>query len=174
MTYLQRTTVYGDDRLAKLAVGWFASGTGAAGLVGAGLWWTLRGLGVKAGLGLSSVNHCQPIHPRARTLKYRIDLTHLHESGIFRSPSEVECLHFGHKSELLGSTYARSRRGCSRRRANRGRCFNRGESGLLDQATSIDQAETGDRKTSLSAIHDSAFRGLLCRSQSPLVYTRFL
>lgn len=55
MTYLQRTTVYGDDKLAKLAVGWFASGTGAAGLVGAGLWWTLRGLGVTVGLGVSSV-----------------------------------------------------------------------------------------------------------------------
>lgn len=55
MTYLQRTTLYGDDKLAKLSVGWFASGTGAAGLFGAGLWWTLRGLGVTVGLGVSSV-----------------------------------------------------------------------------------------------------------------------
>ena len=59
MTYLQRTTVYGDDDLAKLAVGWFSSGTGAAGLVGAGLWWELRSLGVKAGLGISSVRTIQ-------------------------------------------------------------------------------------------------------------------
>ena len=38
---------------------YFASGTGAAGLVGAFLWWTMRGLGVRTGVGLSSV--C-PLH----------------------------------------------------------------------------------------------------------------
>lgn len=36
---------------------YFASGTGAAGLVGAFLWWELRKLGVKIGVGLSSVSH---------------------------------------------------------------------------------------------------------------------
>lgn len=56
MTFLQRSTVYGDDDIARLAVGWFSSGTGAAGLVGAALWWELRNLGVKAGLGISSVS----------------------------------------------------------------------------------------------------------------------
>ncbi|GAA5842065.1 hypothetical protein JCM5353_003491 [Sporobolomyces roseus] len=64
MTYLQLATVYGsltidrepqngDGREADLggkAVGWFSSGTGAAGLIGAGLWWVLRGLGVRIGL----------------------------------------------------------------------------------------------------------------------------
>lgn len=59
MTYLQLSTVYGSlDTSADLggvAVGWFASGTGAAGLVGAGLWWILRGLGVRAGLLICSV-----------------------------------------------------------------------------------------------------------------------
>ncbi|KAM0751550.1 batten's disease protein Cln3 [Meredithblackwellia eburnea MCA 4105] len=53
MTYLQLATVYGAlDHLdlGAIAIGWFASGTGAAGLVGAGLWWLLRGLGVRAGL----------------------------------------------------------------------------------------------------------------------------
>ncbi|SCZ92260.1 BZ3500_MvSof-1268-A1-R1_Chr5-2g07743 [Microbotryum saponariae] len=56
MTYLQLTTLYGSLRLPAsidlggFAVGWFSSGTGAAGLVGAGLWWVLRGLGVKGGL----------------------------------------------------------------------------------------------------------------------------
>ncbi|SGY69905.1 BQ5605_C004g03077 [Microbotryum silenes-dioicae] len=56
MTYLQLTTLYGSLRipasidLRGFAVGWFSSGTGAAGLVGAGLWWVLRGLGVKVGL----------------------------------------------------------------------------------------------------------------------------
>ena len=34
---------------------YFASGTGAAGLVGAFLWWEIRGLGVRIGVGLSSV-----------------------------------------------------------------------------------------------------------------------
>lgn len=34
---------------------YFAAGTGAAGLVGASLWWVLRGLGVRVGVGLSSV-----------------------------------------------------------------------------------------------------------------------
>ena len=35
---------------------YFASGTGAAGLVGAFLWWELRNLGVRTGVGLSSVS----------------------------------------------------------------------------------------------------------------------
>lgn len=56
MTFLQRTTCYHNDEYSKLAVGWFSSGTGAAGLVGAGLWWELRGLGVKTGISLSSVS----------------------------------------------------------------------------------------------------------------------
>lgn len=58
MTYLQLSTVYGrasGGRLAGIAVGWFASGTGCAGLAGAGLWWVLRGLGVKEGLLICSV-----------------------------------------------------------------------------------------------------------------------
>ncbi|KAI5481084.1 esterase / lipase [Pseudohyphozyma bogoriensis] len=54
MTYLQLATVYGSLEwpidLGGVAVGWFSSGTGAAGLVGAALWWLLRGLGVREGL----------------------------------------------------------------------------------------------------------------------------
>ena len=38
---------------------YFASGTGAAGLVGAFLWWELRNLGVRVGVGLSSVRVLQ-------------------------------------------------------------------------------------------------------------------
>ncbi|KZT60025.1 batten's disease protein Cln3 [Calocera cornea HHB12733] len=55
LTWLQLSTLYnasGDDRRG---LGYFASGTGAAGLVGAGLWWVLRGLGVTTGVGISSV-----------------------------------------------------------------------------------------------------------------------
>ena len=40
---------------------YFASGTGAAGLVGAFMWWQVRGLGVRLGVGLSSV--CAQIMP---------------------------------------------------------------------------------------------------------------
>lgn len=61
MTYLQLSTVYGTlpvpHDLGGIAVGWFASGTGAAGLVGAGLWWILRGLGVRLGLLICSVSN---------------------------------------------------------------------------------------------------------------------
>lgn len=60
MSYLQLSTVYGTlpvaHDLGGIAVGWFASGTGAAGLVGAGLWWILRGLGVRTGLLICSVS----------------------------------------------------------------------------------------------------------------------
>lgn len=41
--------------LLTLQFRYFASGTGAAGLVGAFLWWEIRGLGVRIGVGLSSV-----------------------------------------------------------------------------------------------------------------------
>lgn len=34
---------------------YFASGTGAAGIVGAFMWWELRGLGVSTGVGISAV-----------------------------------------------------------------------------------------------------------------------
>jgi len=61
MTCLQLATVYGSlsvpdgEDLGGKAVGWFSSGTGAAGLIGAGLWWILRGLGVRTGLLICSV-----------------------------------------------------------------------------------------------------------------------
>ena len=44
-----------ETNYAGDAVGWFASGTGAAGLVGAGAWWVVRPLGVKAGMAILSV-----------------------------------------------------------------------------------------------------------------------
>ncbi|KAG0148798.1 hypothetical protein CROQUDRAFT_74956 [Cronartium quercuum f. sp. fusiforme G11] len=51
MTFLQLSTTYAR----RTGVSWFASGTGAAGVFGAGLWWLLRNLGVQIGLGISSV-----------------------------------------------------------------------------------------------------------------------
>lgn len=50
MTFLQLSTYY-----PSTGVSFFASGTGAAGILGAGAWWFLRSLGVKRGVGISSV-----------------------------------------------------------------------------------------------------------------------
>ncbi|KAI0791520.1 batten's disease protein Cln3 [Irpex lacteus] len=55
LTFLQLSTRYHPSSVAGHSVGYFASGTGAAGLVGASMWWMLRGLGVRTGVGLSSV-----------------------------------------------------------------------------------------------------------------------
>ncbi|PPQ97278.1 hypothetical protein CVT26_006671 [Gymnopilus dilepis] len=55
LTFLQLSTTYVPPSIAGYGVGYFASGTGAAGLVGALLWWELRGLGVRTGVGLSSI-----------------------------------------------------------------------------------------------------------------------
>ncbi|TFK53001.1 batten's disease protein Cln3 [Heliocybe sulcata] len=54
LTFLQLSTTY-PPGVAAHGIGYFASGTGAAGLVGAFLWWELRGLGVRTGVGLSAV-----------------------------------------------------------------------------------------------------------------------
>lgn len=72
LTFLQLSTTYAPSTIAGYSVGYvtpsfqiieidcfgsryFASGTGAAGLVGAFLWWVVRGLGVRIGVGMSSV-----------------------------------------------------------------------------------------------------------------------
>ncbi|WVQ73601.1 hypothetical protein IAR50_003180 [Cryptococcus sp. DSM 104548] len=55
LTFLQLTTTLPTKQTSKTALGAWASGTGFAGVAGAGIWWVLRGLGVKTGLGLSSV-----------------------------------------------------------------------------------------------------------------------
>lgn len=54
LTYLQYTTRY-PAIVTKYCVGWFASGTGAAGLAGALAWWIVRPLGVRLGLGILSL-----------------------------------------------------------------------------------------------------------------------
>lgn len=71
LTFLQLSTTYAPPSVGGHSVGYvvyhifrlhvegrsryFASGTGAAGLVGAFLWWELRKFGVRFGVGLSSV-----------------------------------------------------------------------------------------------------------------------
>ncbi|WVQ81130.1 hypothetical protein IAT38_003252 [Cryptococcus sp. DSM 104549] len=54
LTFLQLTTTLPTRSTSKTALGAWSSGTGFAGIAGAGIWWLLRGLGVKRGLGLSS------------------------------------------------------------------------------------------------------------------------
>ncbi|KAG0703550.1 batten's disease protein Cln3 [Suillus ampliporus] len=54
MTFLQLSTTYSRSAGGR-SVGYFASGTGAAGIVGAFMWWELRGLGVRTGVGISAV-----------------------------------------------------------------------------------------------------------------------
>lgn len=49
LTYLQLSTRYGRKGAGR-AVGWFSSGTGAAGLIGSGAWWIVRPMGVQWGL----------------------------------------------------------------------------------------------------------------------------
>ncbi len=60
LTFLQLTTSYGAGNGAgggrgKDAVGAWASGTGGAGIIGAGAWWILRRLGTRMGLAISSL-----------------------------------------------------------------------------------------------------------------------
>ncbi|BEJ15757.1 hypothetical protein CspHIS471_0503620 [Cutaneotrichosporon sp. HIS471] len=55
LTFLQLTTTLPTRQASKTAVGAWSSGTGFAGVAGAALWWLLRGLGVRGGLGISSV-----------------------------------------------------------------------------------------------------------------------
>ncbi|EGO01186.1 hypothetical protein SERLA73DRAFT_179291 [Serpula lacrymans var. lacrymans S7.3] len=55
MTFLQLSTTYIPPSIGGHSVGYFASGTGAAGLVGAFFWWEVRGLGVHTGIIISSV-----------------------------------------------------------------------------------------------------------------------
>ncbi|KAG6889395.1 hypothetical protein C0992_005479 [Termitomyces sp. T32_za158] len=55
LTFLQLSTTYAPPSVAGRSVGYFASGTGAAGLVGAFLWWEVRNLGVRVGVGVSII-----------------------------------------------------------------------------------------------------------------------
>ncbi|PFH53474.1 hypothetical protein AMATHDRAFT_54557 [Amanita thiersii Skay4041] len=55
LTFLQLSTTYAPPSIAGRCVSYFASGTGAAGLFGALVWWEVRSLGVRIGVGMSSV-----------------------------------------------------------------------------------------------------------------------
>ncbi|KAG8957249.1 battenin CLN3 protein [Tulasnella sp. 419] len=53
LTFLQLSTTY-PVAASGHAVGYFASGTGGAGVAGAALWWEVRGLGVTKGVAVSA------------------------------------------------------------------------------------------------------------------------
>ncbi|OAX37129.1 batten disease protein Cln3 [Rhizopogon vinicolor AM-OR11-026] len=55
MTFWQLSTTFNHPSVGGRCVGYFASGTGAAGVVGAFMWWELRGLGVRTGVGISAI-----------------------------------------------------------------------------------------------------------------------
>lgn len=71
LTFFQLSTTYRSNASGH-AVGDFASGTGAAGLLGASLWWGLRSVGVKEGIRMASV--------RRESLEFRnVSVAMLHE-----------------------------------------------------------------------------------------------
>ncbi|KAI5980685.1 CLN3 protein-domain-containing protein [Pisolithus marmoratus] len=55
VTFLQLSTTYSPAAIGGHCIGYWSSGTGAAGLFGSFLWWKLRGLGVEVGIGISSL-----------------------------------------------------------------------------------------------------------------------
>ncbi|KAL1671719.1 CLN3 protein-domain-containing protein [Schizophyllum commune] len=55
LTFLQLSTTYPEKEVMARCVGAFSSGTGFAGLFGAFLWWSIRGFGVRAGVGSCTV-----------------------------------------------------------------------------------------------------------------------
>ncbi len=66
---------------------YFASGTGAAGLVGAFLWWEIRGLGVRIGVGLSSVRPISSVCDPSFNQLYIQGPTIRHPTNLFSTPT---------------------------------------------------------------------------------------
>jgi len=108
LTFLQWSTVLPTVSLSGTAVGGWSSGTGAAGLVGAGLWWGLRNLGVRLGLGLASIlpigfpavlNLLLP--PFESLGKLEVD----HYEPIFAADDDASEVSIPRQSEEYGSEY---------------------------------------------------------------------
>lgn len=91
MTFLQLATLYGEaTNGTDKAISWFASGTGGAGLFGAGLWWTLRGLGVTKGLGLCSVRIANQLPHEVNSDPLFSDFTAVPRRHVFAPSLAVE------------------------------------------------------------------------------------
>ena len=88
LTFLQLSTTYPGTGTGE-AVGYFASGTGAAGLLGAALWWFLRSLGVREGVGISSVSLVRIAATRIHLSCpfFWLDITHGHSLDICIPPA---------------------------------------------------------------------------------------
>ncbi|WVQ90242.1 protein BTN1 [Cryptococcus gattii] len=86
LTFLQLTTTLPTEATSKTALGAWSSGTGFAGIAGAGIWWLLRGLGVKGGLGLSS------LLPLFFPITYKYILPHFSHLETFPIPSTYQPL----------------------------------------------------------------------------------
>ena len=67
---------------------YFASGTGAAGVVGAFLWWEIRGLGVRIGVGLSSVRAISSVCDSSFNQLYIKGPTIRHSTDLSSTPTE--------------------------------------------------------------------------------------
>lgn len=70
---------------------YFASGTGAAGLVGAFLWWEVRSLGVRVGVGLSSVGVVTEMASEARFYQMLSFLSHRYCPSPYHWPTTFFC-----------------------------------------------------------------------------------
>ncbi len=93
LTFLQLSTTYTSSGVSGEALGYFASGTGCAGLLGAALWWVLRGLGVREGVGISSVESFHLQHPKSQLtfVSIKSAATFHYPAGIL--PCSSDCNH---------------------------------------------------------------------------------
>jgi hypothetical protein len=71
---------------------YFASGTGAAGLVGAFLWWEVRGFGVRTGVGISAVRYTFSLSQGSLTKEYLSDTTVYNSPNICLPPAAPQLL----------------------------------------------------------------------------------
>lgn len=98
LTFLQLTTTLPTEATSKTALGAWSSGTGFAGVAGAGIWWLLRGLGVKGGLGLSSVSQTHSICSHRITcgeeLRELTDFVYSFYHCFFQLHTNTSCLPF--------------------------------------------------------------------------------
>lgn len=147
LTFLQMTTTLPTLASSRTALGAWSSGTGFAGIAGAGLWWLLRGLGVKGGLGISSVR-CytgSDFTDNPGTAPLLSCHLSLHPAGILISRFRT----------TLSSTVVRSRGYCDGRESHLSTTTSSREDCLLD-----DQGEAGFDPPTGPEVYVTALRSL--------------
>ena len=147
LTFLQMTTTLPTLASSRTALGAWSSGTGFAGIAGAGLWWLLRGLGVKGGLGISSVRCYTDSDFTDNPGTAPLLSCHLsfHSAGIFISRFRT----------TLPSTVVGSRGHCDRREYHRGTTTLSWKDCLLDN-----QGEAGSDPPTCLEVYVTALRSL--------------